>query len=52
MTPTQFTVIVVALAAIAVLTALLGRRHGWTGRTALKLAVVPLTGLGLAFVFC
>jgi hypothetical protein len=52
MTFIQLAVIAVALAAIAVLAALLGRRRGWSGRTALKLAVVPMAGLGLAFVFC
>ena len=52
MTPTQLAVIAVALVAIAVLTALLGRGHRWSGRTALSLAAVPLAGLGLSLVFC
>jgi hypothetical protein len=52
MTRTQLAVIVLALVAISVLTALLARRHGWSGRTALKLAAVPLVGVVLAFVFC
>ena len=52
MTTTQLAVITVALAIIAVLSALLGRRHGWSGRTALKLASVPLVGLLFMRVFC
>ena len=52
MTQTQFTTIAVALSVIAVLSALLGRRHGWGGRRALALALVPLAGVGLCFVFC
>lgn len=52
MTQTQFIAIVVALSIIAILTALLGRRHKWSGRVALSLAAVPLGGLGLTLVFC
>lgn len=52
MTQTQLTIIAVALVAIAVLSALLGRRQGWGGRRALTLALVPLAGLGLCVVFC
>ena len=52
MTTTQLAVIAVALAVIAVLTALLARRHGWSGRAAFKLASVPLVGLLFMRVFC
>ncbi|HZL99338.1 MAG TPA: hypothetical protein VFD43_03710 [Planctomycetota bacterium] len=52
MTSSQLVVIVALLAAIAVVSALLGRRRGWSGRTALSLAAVPLGGLALTLVFC
>ena len=52
MTQNQFVAIVVALSAIAILTALLGRRHAWSGRAALAIAAVPLGGLALTLVFC
>lgn len=52
MTQNQFAAVVVALSAIAILTALLGRRRAWSGRTALAIAALPLGGLALSLVFC